>query len=397
MSSDNRSQENELNVMLRKAVIVGITSIAIAWLLFVFISPFIGLVAASAAVLGLLLLYKTAIPENNAAIPEVRFEAVPPKLSDNNDILKASGTLAASLSTCDDNLTAIKSTQDDAVETLATAFGSLKSLVSQQIECIEDLLSVDKEHTLSYSDRMRTFAKETDGTLTQFINSTEQMSSSTEQLMSQVETIQQAMPTVIEALSGIDDIAAQTNLLALNAAIEAARAGEAGRGFAVVADEVRALSTRSTQFSDVIKTQVENIRSLVDRLTETAKVVASQDISHVVKAKSHISAQLAEIIQKAEADLHTTKQIEDIGQQLDEALSNTIRGMQFGDINGQHIQYTQDIVKFMVERLEKLTADNVDEFVTALNEYKKGLADKGKNDHNPVSATSMDAGEVELF
>ncbi len=214
------------------------------------------------------------------------------------DLEAVSQGLSVSLSTCDGNLSDIKSTQDDAVETLSHAFSSLKGLVSQQTECIEDLLSVDEAHTQSYSDRMRNFARETDGTLTQFIESTEQMSSSTKHLMEQVQTIQQAMPTVIEALSGIDDIAAQTNLLALNAAIEAARAGEAGRGFAVVADEVRALSTRSTQFSDVIKTQVENIRSLVDKLTDTAEFVASQDISQVVNAKSHISEQLSEIIKK---------------------------------------------------------------------------------------------------
>ncbi|AXT38279.1 chemotaxis protein [Alteromonas sp. BL110] len=370
--------------------------IAASWALFFFVSGVTALVVLT----GIVIISAVVSAKGTGDVEEIyaNNENLAQGLqADSTEIKKASDELALSLSTCDTNLSSIKSTQDDAVETLSNAFSSLKALVAQQIQCIDALLSVDSTQTQSYSERMRTFAQETDGTLTQFIDSTEQMSSSTKHLMEQVQTIQQAMPTVIDALSGIDDIAAQTNLLALNAAIEAARAGEAGRGFAVVADEVRALSTRSTQFSDVIKTQVENIRSLVDKLTDTAEFVASQDISQVVNAKSHISDQLAEIIRKAEADLVTTKQIEDIGSQLDESINAAIRGMQFGDINGQHIQYTQDMITFILEQLATLDAGNIESFVDALSEYQKGLAKKGKNDHNPVSATSMDAGEVELF
>jgi len=55
------------------------------------------------------------------------------------------------------------------------------------------------------------------------------------------------------------------------------------------------------------------------------------------------------------------------------------------------------MIKFILEQLATLDANNIERFVSALNEYQKGLAAKGKNDHNPVSATSMDAGEVELF
>lgn len=381
---------------LKSIYVVSGVGVAASWALFFFVSSLTALAVLTGVVVFSVFVYAKSMEENEEIYPDSKPLAQSESMG-GTDIKKASEELSASLSTCDSNLSSIKSTQDDAVETLSNAFSSLKALVSKQIECIDDLLSVDQAHTQSYSERMRTFAQETDGTLTQFIDSTEQMSSSTKHLMEQVQTIQQAMPTVIDALSGIDDIAAQTNLLALNAAIEAARAGEAGRGFAVVADEVRALSTRSTQFSDVIKTQVENIRSLVDKLTDTAEFVASQDISQVVNAKAHISDQLAEIIRKAEADLITTKQIEDIGSQLDDSINTAIRGMQFGDINGQHIQYTQDMLKFILEQLATLNATNVESFVRALNEYQKGLAQKGKNDHNPVSATSMDAGEVELF
>lgn len=377
--------------LLTTIVVLGLM---VAWAAYFFAQPTIAMAVLSLTALGV---YVTSL--KTAAIP---VEEATDDFSQNvstprEDVVVAGNKVADSLLVCDENLSSIRSTQDDAVSTLSDAFTHLTQLVNQQVACIGALLSVSETENVSYPEKMRTFAKDTDNTLNSFINSTQQMSSSTQHLMEQVQTIQQAMPTVIDALSGIDDISAQTNLLALNAAIEAARAGEAGRGFAVVADEVRALSTRSTQFSDVIKKQVENIRSLVDKLTETAEFVASQDISHVVDAKAHISEQLAFIIQKAESDDATTKQIEEIGQSLDVAISSAVRGMQFGDINGQHLAYTQDIVRFIIERLQQLNADNLDQLVADLDSYQQALAQRGKTDHNPVSATSMSAGDVELF
>lgn len=311
------------------------------------------------------------------------------------DVKPLKSELTSIISTCENNLSDVLSTQSNAIDTLGGSFTTLRTMVGEQNGCITNLIHADSDSDEMYASRMQQFADSTEQSLNQFLDSTKVISTGTSIILEKVNVVHETMPTVMKALGDIDDISAQTNLLALNAAIEAARAGEAGRGFAVVADEVRALSNRSTQFSDVIKKQIESMSELINELTRNVRELASQDTSYIIEAKKDIQAELDRIIAKAKSDTQTTQTLETIGQQLDKALSDSIRALQFGDINGQNIDYTKEILHSVTQALH--AGDTPEAIARQLKDYHDRVSERGRPDHNPVSSTSVDAGDIEFF
>lgn len=292
--------------------------------------------------------------------------------------------------------------QSDAVFTLTKAFNQIKSLLETQQSDITSLLFSDNPEGKqeSFAGHMSAFAKSTSGTLDQFVQTTVAMSAGSMDLVERVTLIAEQMPKVMKALKGIDQIASQTNLLALNAAIEAARAGEAGRGFAVVADEVRALSNRSAGFSNEIQAQLNGINSAISELHVNIGQLASQDMTYVLAAKREVEMAIHEMLVKAESDEKIARQMDEISHQLVDGLHMAMRALQFEDMSVQNIRHHIRNIKMLdsLGQSLKFTPNSINELtskiIAASDEYHQQIANKK---HNPVSSSSMAGGEVELF
>jgi methyl-accepting chemotaxis protein len=137
----------------------------------------------------------------------------------------------------------------------------------------------------------------------------------------------------------IEDIADQTNLLALNAAIEAARAGEQGRGFAVVADEVRALAERTTratrEIGEMIKAIQVETAGAVNSMESGVKVVergmessrrSGQALQEILDVINEVTMQVHQIATAAEEQTAVTGEISTNIHQITDVVHQTANG-----------------------------------------------------------------------
>lgn len=201
-------------------------------------------------------------------------------------------------------------------ETLRIALQTTQGIIQQQqemqhiTEAMNDMSAYSKsvaENTLATNNTMHSTTQQCEQAKNLIIDGRDGvsgLSTMVEQAASIADELMTASDTVAKTIGEIESIADQTNLLALNAAIEAARAGDSGRGFSVVADEVRALSTRTQESAAKTIASTQAMRKTLEEWL--VKMHASRD------SANHSAAQANESAQSIEQVYHRITEISDL-------------------------------------------------------------------------------------
>ncbi len=200
----------------------------------------------------------------------------------------------------------------------------------------------------------------------------------------EVQTILEESGSLLEASNIIQNISSQTNLLAMNAAIEAAHAGDTGRGFAVVADEIRKLAEESDSQAKMITTSLKNLSSKIQTVSNSSSRIGESFMSifdkvNQVKLKSVDIMKIAEIRKKQSKNLlGFIKSVNSMTSEVKDGSSEMLKG---GKQIAEEMRKLDKITKIITNSMNEMSvsAIQINNTVQEVNELTQKNEENIKN------------------
>lgn len=310
-----------------------------------------------------------------------------------------------------EELEQVKELIAEAIDTLNNSFAGLHEQTQAEYKMVLSLLDNLGGDGSSEQMSVQRFSTDIKAILQYLIDLLSNASKRSTQTVDKIDDMVGQIEAIFTLLEDVKGIADQTNLLALNAAIEAARAGEAGRGFAVVADEVRKLSLNSNQLNEQIRKQAEKARGTVDQVRHIVSETATKDMEHAVSSQSKVNGMINGLEEMNAGISNKLGDVSGIISEIEVNVSNAMRSLQFEDIVRQlvdqvihHLMHLDDfsakVSKFLEESAVLPVGSEV-EHQERIAQLKMVIQQQRhymeENRMRRVQSDSMEEGDVDLF